>query len=241
MTDAPGEDETPVWIPARKELIYAGDSPGGTRVVKTTMAGISGVDVLLHPSGNHRHTDSVSPDGRLLAFTDFSRETGEDIWIMPLEGDHKPQAFLQTSFNESEARFSPDGRWIAYVSNESGRNEIYLQSYPDHAGKLQISSDGGDEPVWAHDGRELFYRNTSKMMVAEIINQPAFKAGKPRLLFEGRYENLSWEPNYDVSPDGQKFLMLKSLDDTPPNQINIVLNWYEELRHRAGSAAGKTR
>ena len=160
---------------------------------------------------------------------------------MPLEGDHKPQAFLRTSFNESEARFSPDGRWIAYVSNESGRNEIYLQSYPDHSGKLQISSDGGDEPVWAHDGRELFYRNTSKMMVAEIINQPAFKAGKPRLLFEGRYENLSWEANYDVSPDGQKFLMLKSLDDTPPNQINIVLNWYEELKHRAGSGAGKTR
>jgi len=160
---------------------------------------------------------------------------------MPLEGDHKPQAFLQTAFNESEARFSPDGRWLAYVSNESGHNEVYVQSYPDHAGKLQISSDGGDEPVWSPNGRELFYRNTGKMMAAEIVNQPTFKAGKARLLFEGHYENLSWEPNYDVSPDGQKFLMLKSLDNAPPNQINIVLNWYEELKRRAASGAGKIR
>ena len=237
MTNAPGEDETPVWIAARQELVYAGDSPGGTRLVKTTMAGISGAQVLLQPDGNHRHTDSVSPDGRQLAFTEFSRETGADIWILPLEGDHRPQPFLQTASNESEARFSPDGRWIAYISNESGRNEVYVQAYPGHAGKLQISSDGGEEPVWSHDGRELFYRNTTKMMAAEIVTGPALKASKPRLLFDGRYENLSWEPNYDVSADAQKFLMLKSLDNTPPNQINIVLNWYEELKRRAGSGA----
>ena len=102
--------------------------------------------------------------------------------------DRKAQPFLRTPFNEAAPRFSPDGRWLAYISDESGRYEIYVQPYPGPGGKWQISTEGGTEPVWNPNGRELFYRNGDKMMAVDIATQPGFSAGKPRMLFEGQYE-----------------------------------------------------
>ena len=124
--------------------------------------------------------------------------------------DRKAQPFLQTPFNENAPRFSPDGHWLAYMSDESGHWEIYVQPYPGPGGKWQISADGGMEQVWNPNGRELFYRNSGKMMAVEITTQAGFTAGKPRVLFEGDYlpTPLTF-PNFDVSPDGQQFLMLK--------------------------------
>ena len=129
--------------------------------------------------------------------------------------------------------FSPDGRWLAYSSTESGRSEIHLMSYPGPGGKVQISTDGGTEPLWNRNGRELFYRGGNRMMAVDITTQPNFAAGKPRVLFEGQYEaSLVSDANYDVSPDGQRFLMLKGsqTEETAPTQINVVLNWFEELK-----------
>lgn len=241
VTNAPGEDETPVWIPTGNGLVFAGDRPGASTLLATTLLGSSAEEALLGTAGGHRHADSISADGRLLAFTEISRGTGADIWIMPIREDHKPQPFLQTPFNEWGTKFSPDGRWITYVSDESGRNEVYVQPYPGRDAKWQISTEGGAEPVWSRNGRELFYRNVTRMMVAEIATQPTFSGSKPSVLFEGRYENLSWEPNYDISPDGQRFLMLKSLDNASPNQINVVLNWLEELKRRVPAGTGKSQ
>ena len=152
---------------------------------------------------------SWSPDGQLLAFIENNPTTGQDIWVLRLE---RPQgaAVPPNAFNESVPRFSPDGRWLAYISNESGRFEIYVQPYPGPGGKWQISTDGGTEPVWNPNGRELFYRSGDKMMAVDIATQPSFVAGKPRMLFEGPYVPTPLTiPNYDVSPDGQRFLMLK--------------------------------
>jgi serine/threonine-protein kinase len=149
--------------------------------------------------------------------------------------DRKAQPFLQTSFNESAPRFSPDGHWLAYISNESGRYEVYVQPYPGPGGKWQISTDGGTEPVWNPKGRELFYRSDSKMMAVDIATQPGFAVGKPRMLFEGGYVPTPYTfPNYDVSSDGQRFLMLKPVEagDAAPTQIIVVLNWFEELKRR---------
>jgi eukaryotic-like serine/threonine-protein kinase len=149
--------------------------------------------------------------------------------------DRKALPFLQTPFDESTPRFSPDGRWLAYMSNESGRNEIYVQPYPGPGGKIQISTEGGAEPAWNPSGWELFYRNGDKMMAVDTAPQPSFAAGKPRVLFEGRYEPTpATIPNYDVSRDGQRFLMLKPAEasEAAPTQINVVLNWFEELKHR---------
>ncbi len=177
---------------------------------------------------------SWSPDGQLLAFVEVNPTTGYDIWVLRLS-DRKAQPFLRTPFNESVPRFSPDGRWLAYISNESGRYEIYVQPYPGPGGKWQISTEGGTEPIWNPNGRELFYRSGDKMMAVDIATQPSFTAGKPRVLFEGRYElSPATTPNYDVSPDGQRFLMLKPAEasEAAPTQINVVLNWFEELKRR---------
>jgi dipeptidyl aminopeptidase/acylaminoacyl peptidase len=178
--------------------------------------------------------DSFSPDGQLLAFHEANPTTGEDILVLRLS-DRKVQPFLRTPFNEADPRFSPDGRWIAYMSDESGRSEIYAQPYPGPGGKWQISTDGGTEPVWNRNERELFYRSGNKMMAVEITTQPNFALGNPRVLFEGPYV-LATVPisNYDVSPDGRRFLMVKPTEQVQaaPTQINVVLNWFEELKRR---------
>jgi Tol biopolymer transport system component len=159
--------------------------------------------------------------------------TGRDIWVVQAD-DHKAEPFLQTTFTEGAARFPPDGRYLAYVSNESGRPEIYVQSYPGPGGKWQVSTEGGTEPVWNPNGRELFYRSGDKMMAVDVSAQPSFSPGTPRALFERHYRLTPFPqtiPTYDVSPDGQRFLMIKE-NEQASTQINIVLNWLEELKQR---------
>jgi serine/threonine-protein kinase len=174
---------------------------------------------------------SWSPDGQTLAFIEVNPDTGFDLWVMSVQ-ERKPKLFLRTPFNESVPRFSPDGRWLAYMSNESGRNEIYMQPYPGPGAKLQISIDGGTEPTWNPSGRELFFRNGDKMMVADIVSQPSLSASKPRLLFEGQFLlSPATTPNYDVSRDGQRFLMVKAdAASEGARQINVVFNWFEDLK-----------
>jgi len=129
--------------------------------------------------------------------------------------------------------FSPDGRWLAYASDESGRQEIYVRPFPGPGGKSQISTEGGTEPVWARNGQELFYRNGDKMMAAAVETKPVFAAAKPKLLFEGHYETavFVFEPNYDAASDGKRFLMVKASEqESALTQLNVVLNWSDELR-----------
>jgi Tol biopolymer transport system component len=210
----------------------------------------SGGRERLTTSENLNIPGSWSPDGHLLAFAEVNPATGYDIWILrmgepsassgqvPSTGSGqapKAQPFLQTPFNEGVPVFSPDGRWLVYVSDESGRFEIYVQPYPGPGGKWQISTEGGTEPVWNRNGRELFYRSGDKMMAVDISTQPSFAAGKPKVLFTGQYlPTPGTLSNYDVSPDGQRFLMIKPGESTeaPPTQINVVLNWFEELKRR---------
>ena len=182
---------------------------------------------------NGQFTNSWSPDGQ-LAFTELSPTTGYDIWVKRIS-DHEAQPFLQTSSNEFAAQFSPDGRWLAYTSDESGRNEIYVRPYPGPGGKWQLSTDGGAEAMWNRNGRELFYRSGNAMMAVEIPAQQDFVARNPSKLFEGPYlQSDRGIQQYDVSRDGQHFLMLKPVGEMPvlPTQINVVLNWTEELKAR---------
>ena len=130
--------------------------------------------------------------------------------------------------------FSPDGLWLAYVSDESGRSEVNVQPYPGPGGKRQISTEGGSQPVWARNGQELFYRNGNQMMAVEITTDPNFSPGTPRLLFEGDFQmGTVSRANYDVTLDGQRFVMLQQVGpDSGATQINVVLNWFEELKQR---------
>jgi Tol biopolymer transport system component len=223
----------PTWTPDGKRIVFLSNKDGAQNLYWRLADGSGGLERLT-TSEYAEIPHSWSPDGQLLAYVEVNPITGYDLWVLRI-GDRKAQAFLRTPFNESVPRFSPDGRWLAYISNESGRNEIYVQPYPGPGGKWQISTDGGTEPVWNRNGRELFYRSGDKMMAVDITTQPGFAAGKPRMLFEGRYEPAPiTSPNYDVSPDGQRFLMHKPRDsaEAAPTQINVVLNWFEELKQK---------
>ena len=222
-----------IWAPDGKRIAYVSNKDGPGNIYWQRADGSGGMERLT--SSEYTQVPmSWSPDGQLLAFMENNPTTGYDIWVLRLS-DHKAQPFLRTPFNESVPRFSPDGRWLTYISNESGRYEIYVRPYPGPGGKLQISTEGGTEPTWNPNGSELFYRSGNKMMAVAITTRPSFTASKPRVLFEGRYEpSPATTPNYDISLDGQRFLMLKpnQQEASAPTQINVVLNWFEELKRR---------
>jgi serine/threonine-protein kinase len=224
----------PFWTPDGKRIAFTSNKEGPRNLFWQLADGSGGLERLT-TSEDIQLPGSWSPDGELLAFSDVNVSTGFDIWMLKLS-DRKAQPFLHTQFNESTPKFSPDGRWLAYVSDESGRKEIYVQPYPGPGGKWQISTEGGVEPLWNRNGRELFYRNGKKMMSVEIATKPSLSAGTPKMLFEGAYQSLPGisNPNYDVSPDGQRFLMLKPVEQSQaaPTQINVVLNWFEELKQK---------
>jgi serine/threonine-protein kinase len=196
----------------------------------------SGAAESLAMSENAQVPGSWSPDGQVLAFSEENPTTGWDIWVLRLGGDRQRQPLLQTPSNEQAPMFSPDGRWLAYQSDESGRDEVYVRAFPDSAGRSQVSTDGGSGPVWGRNGRELFYQNGDKMMAAAVQTQKStFVAARPKLLFEGHYETDVYPSyaNYDVGLDGQRFLMIKtSEEERAATQINVVLNWFEELKRR---------
>jgi eukaryotic-like serine/threonine-protein kinase len=227
-----------IWTPDGKRIAFESAKEGPQNIFWQRADGSGGLERLTTSDRTHVPM-SWSPDGKFLAFMESSPSTGYDIWVLRL-GDRKALPFLQTPFSESAPRFSPNGRWLAYLSNESGRYEIYVQPYPGPGRKLQVSTEGGTEPAWNPNGRELFYRSGDRMMAVEVTTQPALSAGKPRMLFEGRYvPTPATFPNYDVSPDGERFLMLKPNEEeaSAATQIEIVLNWFEELKHRAPPAS----
>jgi Tol biopolymer transport system component len=238
-----------IWTRDGKRIVFESNKEGPMNLFWQLADGSGGLERLT-TSENLHIPGSWSPDGRLLAFAEVDPATGYDIWILQM-GDTsqgstqipsassgrvpKAQPFLRTPFNEGVPVFSPDGRWLAYISDESGRFEIYVQPYPGPGGKWQISTEGGTEPVWNRNGRELFYRSGDKMMAVDITTQPSFAAGKPKVLFTGQYlPTPGTLSNYDVSPDGQRFLMIKPSVQAQiaPTQINVVLNWFEELKQK---------
>jgi eukaryotic-like serine/threonine-protein kinase len=227
-----GNANNPVWTPDGKRIAFDTSKEGPVNIFWQLADGSGGLERLTS-SEYLQAPHSWSPDGQLLAFITASPTTGVDIWVLRLS-DRKTQSFLRTPFTEGGPRFSPDGRWLAYVSDESGRFEIYVQPYPGPGGKWQISTEGGTEPVWNPNGGELFYRSGERMMAVAIATQPSFTAGKPRMLFKGQYvPTVTTPPNYDVSPDGQRFLMLKSSEEEQKaTQIVVVQNWFEELKRR---------
>jgi Tol biopolymer transport system component len=194
----------PVWTPDGKRVIFCVARPGAIDVLSAAADG-SGAVQQLATGPQIRNPSSCSPDGKVLAYVEFDPARKYDIWMLPLEGDRKPRPFLQTPFNETAPEFSPDGRWLAYQSDESGRFEIYVQAFPGPGGKVPVSADGGTRPRWSSKGQELFYRNGGKMMAVGVQAGLSFRAGTPRVLFEGRYGN-----QYDVMPDGQRFITIES-------------------------------
>jgi serine/threonine-protein kinase len=231
-----GHNTWPIWTPAGNRITFASARAGPLNLYWIPSDG-SGTAEKLTTSEHPHVPGSWSPDGRELAFVQVNPKTGWDIRVLSLAERQKPRDFLASPFSEDSPVFSPDGHWLAYVSNESGESEIYARPYPGPGSKWPISSGGGTEPVWAKNGRELFFRNGDKIMSAEIIMHPKFSSGKPKVILQGNYERSPVSrANYDVSPDGRRFIMIKeSGREAAPTQLNIVFNWFEELKSRARS------
>jgi hypothetical protein len=191
----------------------------------------------------------MSPDGTHLVFEQDTPPAGYDLMLLHLDGTLRVEPLLQTQFDERNAAISPDGRWMAYESSESGQSQVYVRPFPNVAETLhQISTAGGRTPVWAPNGRELFFANGSSMMSATVQLTPTFSAGNPTKLFnglpfvlDGRFIGGTLRP-FDISRDAQRFLMIKedagsSEGNAPLASMIVVQNWFEELR--AKMAAGK--
>jgi hypothetical protein len=147
--------------------------------------------------------------------------------------DRTTRPLVQSRYQEQGARLSPDGRWLAYSSDETGRNEVYVVPFPGPGGKQRVSADGGGEPVWARSGRELFYRQGTRMMAVPLAPGPGLAPGDPRTIFDGHYTTLGWgEANYDVMPDGRRFLMIQG-GDAPLPGLRLLLNWPAVLSRSA--------
>ena len=219
------EPEQVTWTPDGKHIVF-GSRRNGKRSFAVPRDGTSEPEPF--PFG------SYSPDGRLVATVQGNPDTGLDLWVHPVVGEKTLKPFLQTRFTEAGPRFSPDGRWIAYGSDETGQYEIYVRPYPGPGGKWQISTDGGVHVIWSQDGKELFYRNGPKWMSVAVTLKPEFTAGPPRLLFEGPYA-LVGSQSYDVAPDGQRFLVLEPVEKelAPVTYFNVVLNWFEDVKKKA--------
>ena len=224
----------PIWTPDGTRIVFASTRVGGNFDVFWKLANGSGAAEQL-TEGAYRIPDSISPDGKFLLFRQMNRETRADIGVTSFEEEREPEILVGTPYRELHATISPDGRWFAYTSNESGRPEVYVQSFPELEGKWQVSAEGGGEPVWSRDGKELFYRSGDKMMAVRIATEPELAAERPVVLFEGAYELSTGgvTTNYDVAPDG-RFVMIRSEQDSrsTEQQINVVLNWFEELTAR---------
>ncbi len=220
----------PLWTPDGKRIVFASTRFGPQNLFWKPADGTGAAERLSESALSHT-AHSWSPDGKSLAFTELHPTSSGDIWVLPLEGERTPWPFLQTPSSETGVVFSPDGHWVAYRSNESGRQEIYVQPFPSTGAKWLISTEGGEEAAWAGSGSEIFYRNGDQMMAVDITTEPTFTHGKPKLLFEGRYVRAGFRSAYDVTPDGQRFLMIKeSEQESTVTQLNIVLNWFEELK-----------
>jgi eukaryotic-like serine/threonine-protein kinase len=169
----------------------------------------------------------------LMTTAGTNPRTGLDIWVLPLFGDRKPFPYLETEFQENEPKLSPDGRWLAYRSNESKRSEIYVVSFPQPGGKWPISTTGGQEPVWSRDGRELYYYSLDNKIMA-VDTKPAgpkssqLQFGVPRPLFEVRILTND-SPNFDVSQDG-RFLLPALVEQQGSTPMTVVLNWPQLLK-----------
>jgi len=223
-----GDGWYPRWTPDGQRVAFCSNRAGTYDLYWKQADGSSAAEPLLIAEFP-QYEISFSPDNKLLVYREIHPDTGRDIWILPLEGERKPQPFLQTSFNEFTPILSPDGRWLAYTSDESGLTEIYVRAFSDSGGgRWQVSTGGGTEPLWSRGGRELFYRSGDNIMSAAIETEPIFKVQTRKVLFEDIYVRNYSHTNYDIHPDNKRFVMIKSPLEMSTEMI-VVLNWFEEL------------
>ncbi|HLK34993.1 MAG TPA: hypothetical protein VKT29_17980, partial [Terriglobales bacterium] len=221
------DSRDPFWMADGKQVVYS-SLRGSDWGLYRKMADGTGVEQKLFDSKYWILASTFSPDGADMMFVQRDPSTASDIWVYPLNKGGSPHPFLQTPFDEWFPQFSPDGRFVVYESNESGRPEIYVRSFSGPAGKWQISTDGGARPVWPAKDKEIFYADGNKLMAVPVQTTPAFSAGTPHVLFQGDFYVSGHY--YDATPDGKQFFFIKGAGPTTSvSQIDLVLNWASEF------------
>lgn len=230
-----GGGALPVWSPDGKRIAFTGSGPDGNGIYVINSDG-SGKPQRLADDGL---PSSWNGAANAIAFVRGTSGGGHGLWVLPLDGDHKPRLFLESRFELYYPTFSPDGHWIAYTSNESGAFELYVQPYPGPGEKIRVSTAGAFEPIWPANGRELLYRTFDgavlKAYSAPIPSLAPFRVDAPRVLFEakqGVYDTTLPELSWGIASDGQRFLMTRFAGsaDKPITSMEVVLNWMEELK-----------
>jgi Tol biopolymer transport system component len=237
------ENRDPTWTPDGKRIAYGGYKNGKHRVFWKPIDG--GPEETLLASDNAVYAWFFSRDGRALLYAEFGGSKGQNVGILPLDDREHPHLLFPQQYNVEWAILSPDGQWIAFNGDETGRSEVYVAPFPSLAPRERISTDGGMHPLWSPDGRELYYRTganleelghrplaqRTRVMSVPIETKPDFKAGQPRLLFEGPY--FASGHDIAVTPDGRGFILIReSESQSGPNELQVVIHWFEELKQR---------
>jgi Tol biopolymer transport system component len=218
----------PAWSPDGSRIAFSSDRTGSRDIYWKLSSG-AGAEELLVDSKDSKSVEDWSRDGKFIL---YNAGDAKGIWAMPVTGDRKPFSVLNDAFTEAQGKISPDGRWIAYRSNESGRNEIFVQSFPPSAGKWQISNGGGSQPSWRADGQELYYVSRSRIMAVAIkASGGGIEAGTPQVLFDvPTLKQDTRRNNYAVTQDGKRFLCQTTPENIYTTPLTLVLNWHAALK-----------
>jgi Tol biopolymer transport system component len=245
LTFAGEANRYPVWTPDGQRIVYSSLEKGGAANLWWIRADGAGDAQRLAESKNNEYAGTWRPDGKILAFSQTNPGTNLDIMTLPIEGDEKsgwrpgdPKPFLNTPAAEVAPAFSPDGRWLAYGSSESGSYEVFVRPFPGPGGKWQVSTGGGVLPKWSRNGKELFYRTADSkiMVVTYTASSDSFRADKPQLWSLGQFTELGlFTYNFDLHPDGKRFAVLKTPGTegaTVVNKVSFIINFFDELRSK---------
>jgi len=232
FTFSASNEDDPAWSPDGSVVLFSSDRDGGVRRLFRKASGGAGKEEIVNESVKV-NDDGIdwSPDGKNVIYETSNDKGGVDLWVLPMTGDSKPYPLLESEFAETHGRFSPDGRYFAYVSSESGRPEVYVQSFPPAGGKWQVSTGGGGQPQWRRDGKELFYISPDKRLMAVPVSlEGTFESGTPTQLFSTQVTSFLSPDRYVVSADGQRFLINSAVEETSATPINVTLNWTSTLK-----------
>ena len=235
LTTDSAADSFPSWSPSGDRIIFLSTRNGATSIYQKPSNGASPEEPLIS-SAELKYNPQWSPDGQSIIYSQVNSKTNSDLYLLSLGGERKSRSLLQTTFIEAQARFSPNGRWIAYISNETGQFQVYVESFPATGAKLAISIGGGSQPQWRADGKELYYYTPDRKLMAVEVNGdgPTFKVGEARPLFEFRVfaidQSFPGNGYYTVTHDGKHFLV-SSLPEAPERQqINVIVNWSADFK-----------
>lgn len=222
-------DHNPIWSPDKSKIVFDSNRKGPAGLYQRSLIGTEGEELLFDSDEEKTPTD-WSPDGQIIIYQSSNLKNRWDLWTLPLSGDRKPRPLLRNEYNEMDGRISPNGKWLAYTSDESGLREVYVSAISGSSGKWQISTAGGSQPKWRRDGKEIYYLAADrKLMAVPIQDSDHFQAGTANPLFETR-SRYTGNSAYDVTSDGQRFLINTVVSGQTSTPITVVINWTSDLK-----------